>query len=113
MSQAQLIRDAGEYVVWFTFMASVLFPPVTALFWPWWKSPWGWNIITLEMGISVALVFAWLHYAFGITITRSYAATWAQIAAIAFVGCVIIWRAILIWRTQRKGGQDGNSPPGR
>lgn len=110
VTQAQLIKDVGEYVIWFTFMASVLFPGITALYWPWWKSGWGWNIITLELCIAGALVFAWLHYAFGITITSSYVATWAQISTVGAVGLVVIWRAVLIWVTQRAGGHEDEPP---
>jgi hypothetical protein len=101
MTQARLIADLSEYVVWYAFVVTVLFPVVTSAFWPWWKSAWGWNIVTLEMGIALALLAPWLRFAFGIRIVSSYVAGWSEITAIGICGGVVTWRAVIIYLTQR------------
>lgn len=103
MTQARLILDLSEYAIWFAFLASALFPALTSLFWPWWKTTWGWNIITLELGIALALLPSWLRLAFGLRPTASYAFAWLVIVSVFAVGFVVTWRGILIWRTQRRG----------
>jgi hypothetical protein len=103
VTQAQLIRDLGEYAIWFSFLAAVGFPLVTSLFWPWWRSEWGWNIVTLEMAIAVALLPAWMHFAFGLTTRGSYGFAWLQVGAVTLVGVIIVWRTVLIFLTQRHG----------
>jgi hypothetical protein len=103
VTQVQLIRDLGEYAIWFSFLAAVAFPLVTSLFWPWWQHSWGWNIVTLEMAIAVALLPAWLHYAFGFTIAASTGFAWLQVGAVMLVGVIIVWRTVLIFLTQRHG----------
>jgi hypothetical protein len=103
VTQAQLIRDIDQWAIWFSFLASALFTPVTSVFWPWWQTSWGWNIVTLELCVSLALLYPWLHYAFGLTVA-AYPFAWMQAASIALVGAVVIWRTVLIWQTQRHEG---------
>lgn len=100
MTQAHLLLDLDVAAVWAAWTAAVLFPFVTGFYWPWWRSEWGWNIITLEIGLALAVTPAWLHYVFGLQAT-SFPFRWFQVAAIFFIAFVIIWRAVLIWRTQR------------
>jgi hypothetical protein len=105
VSQAQVVYDAAKYAVWFTFLASVAFPVVTALFWPWWKSAWGWNIVTLEICIALALLFPWLS-TFGVYVSGNYAAEWADVASVALIGFIVAWRTVMIWRAQRNRDPD-------
>jgi hypothetical protein len=100
VTQLQLILDLDLWAVWITFMVAVLFPLVTAFFWPWWTSGWGWNIVTLESAIALALLPAWLHYVFGFTAV-SYPFRWVQVGSIMAVAFIIVWRSVLIWITQR------------
>lgn len=102
MTQAQLLRDLDEYIIWFSFLLSVLFTPVATLMWRWWKHPWGVNIVTLELAIAFALLPAWLSVAFGLRHAAVYVFAWVQLASVALVGVVIISRLLLIWKTQRR-----------
>lgn len=92
----------------FTFWAALLFPAVTALFWPWWRSVWGMNLVTLEVWIWISLLPAPLHAYFGVP----YAPLMVfQVAAVCGAGLTVIWRAVLIYLTQRRG--KGKLPIGR
>lgn len=106
MSQVQLISDVSEFAVWFTFMTSLLFTPVTSLFWPWWKSTWGWNIVSLEFCIALALLAPWLRFAFGIRTSSNALAAWLEVAAVLLCGMIVAWRAVMIYLTQRAMAQD-------
>jgi hypothetical protein len=86
----------------FTFWVSLAFPLVTALFWPWWQSDWGRNIVLFDACICVSLLPAPLHAMFGVPYGTFLA--WFQVAAVFGTGGVLAWRAVMIWRTQRAGG---------
>ena len=103
MTQARLILDLAEYAVWFAFLASALFPAVTSAFWPWWKTTWGWNIVTLDLGVALALLPSWLSITFGLRVTANYPFAWLTVISVFAVGAVVTWRAVLIWRAQRHG----------
>jgi hypothetical protein len=100
VTQAQFLADAGQRLINGVFIVSVLFPVVTTFFWAWWRSEWGWNIILLEACIAATLLPAVLLIDFGID---DITLRWIQAAALLLVGAVIIWRGVLIWRTQRAG----------
>lgn len=102
MTQAHLIRDLDEYVIWFSFLVAVLFPLLTSAVWPWWKHAWGINIIVLEGAIALALLPPWLRLVFGLK-SFTYLFAWVQLASVALVGIIIVWRLVLIWHTQRDG----------
>ena len=106
MTQAHLIRDLDEYVIWFSFLISVLFPAATSAVWPWWKHAWGVNIIVLEGAIALALLPPWLRIVFGLR-SFTYLFAWVQLASVTLVGLIIVWRLVLIWRTQRDGALNG------
>lgn len=111
MTQAQLIHDLDEYVIWFSFLLSVLFAPLATMMWPWWKHPWGINIISLEVAIAFALLPAWLSIAFGLRRADVYVFAWVQLASLVLVGLVIAWRLVLIWRTQRRDTPSAEPAP--
>lgn len=87
----------------FTFWVAFAFPLAVSLFWPWWRSTWGVNIITLEGCIWLSLLPAPLHAIFGVPYTTFL--LWFQVAAVAAAGLVVIWRGILIYLTQRAGAR--------
>ena len=99
MTQAQLLADIGAWLVNIAFIATALFPAVTALYWPWWNSAWGWNIVTLEACIAVTLLPAWLYRDFRID---NIGLRWTSTAAFTLVIVVVVWRAFMIWHTQRQ-----------
>jgi hypothetical protein len=101
MTQAQLLTDVGQWLLNLTFAVSVLFPVLASLFWPWWDSWWGVNIITLEACIAATLLPSVLYADFGVD---NYVLRWVQVTSLGLVAAVIVWRGVLIWRTQRRGG---------
>jgi hypothetical protein len=86
------------------FITSALFTPVTSLFWPWWQSTWGWNIVTLEACIAGTLLASWLFLDFGVDFQ---ALQWITAVFLALIIVVITWRAVMIWREQRRGAVTG------
>jgi len=103
MTQAQALAMIDRWLINITFAVAVLFPAVTAFFWPWWRSVWGINMILLEGCIAVTLLPTLLLLDFGID---NWALQWLQAAALTGVAAVIIWRGFLIWRTQAAGREE-------
>jgi hypothetical protein len=92
----------------FTFWITLVFPIITAFFWPWWTSVWGWNIISLDAGSCVSLLPAPLHAIFGIP--YGPVLNWFQIGAVFLFGLIIIWRTVIIWIVQRRESLRGEDP---
>jgi len=82
------------------FLVSLLFPLVTRIFWPWHLSWWGWNTVLLELSIAGTLFPSCLHIDFSIT---SSPLEWTQVAFLGLVIVNVLWRTVMIWRTQREG----------
>lgn len=86
------------------FWASLAFPVVTRFFWPWNKSWWGWNIVLLDLSISGTLFPSFLYMTLGVS------NLWLQSLQVFFLALVIVnvvWRAVMIFRVQRKeAGRD-------
>lgn len=85
------------------FLTSLLFPVVTRFYWPWNESSWGWNIISLELSIAGCLLPSFLYIDFRID---DWLLRWSQVIFLAMVGVIVLWRAVIIWQTQRKGLSD-------
>lgn len=97
MSAALLAISHAEVMT--GFWVSLAFPLVTRLFWPWNESWWGWNIVLLDLSISGTLFPSWLYLTFGVGNTG------LQMVQVIFLGLVIaniVWRGVIIWRTQRR-----------
>lgn len=105
MSQVHLLHDLDQYALWFAFCASLAFTPVVSLIWPWWRHAWGVNIVTLELAIAAALLIPWLRLVFRLD---GLAFQWVELAAVVYVGMVILWRVALIWKDQRRP-RDGDA----
>lgn len=82
------------------FSSSLLFPLVTRFFWPWHLSAWGWNTVLLELSIAGTLFPSFLHIDFGII---DLPLEWSQVVFLALVIVNVLWRTVIIWRTQREG----------
>ena len=100
MTQVQLLTAIGAWLVNIVFAVSALFPLVTALYWPWWDSWWGRNIVGLEICIAATLLPAVLFRDFAID---SLVLRWAQLVSLTLVAAMVVWRAVMIWHTQRQG----------
>lgn len=94
------LHEVTEWEVNACFIASLLFPVVTRLYWPWHESSWGWNIVMLEVGIAGAIFPSWLFIDFRVT---GQLLGLLQVIALALVFANVVWRAAMIWRSQRAG----------
>jgi len=103
-----LLREVTEWEVNACFIASVLFPVVTRLYWPWHESSWGWNIVMLEIGIAGAILPSWLFIDFRVS---SQTLELLQVISLALVFVNVVWRAVMIYRSQRAGALDGEASP--
>jgi hypothetical protein len=91
-----------HWEIYVGFWTSASFPVVTRFFWPWNQSWWGWNTVLLELSIAGTLFPDWLYLQFGI---NSSALPWAQAAFLGLVIANVLWRTVMIWRTQRDGAE--------
>lgn len=92
--------DVANAEIMVGFWVSLAFPFVTRFFWPWNKSWWGWNIVMLDLSIAGTLFPSWLFLTFHVN------DAWLQWIQVFFLGLVVVnvvWRAVMIWRTQRRG----------
>lgn len=96
---------ATEWVVNFGFWTMIAFFVVTTCVWPWWKSFWGVNIVSLELSIGLALLPSTLSLDFDFSRLTSAAGAWLQVGAVFLASCVVIWRGVLIIHDQLKGAQ--------
>jgi len=102
MTQAQFLSDVVKWLVNITFWTSLAFPVVTRPFWPWTRSQWGRNIVALELAIAFTLIGSIMNIDLG---WRRYPLVfaWITTVSLACVPVIVIWRAVMIWRTQRDG----------
>ena len=96
----QFLHDYGEALLNIALCVSLLFPFVIGLWWRWWESDWGKNIVALEMGIAITLFPAALFIDWDIDLAVF---RWLQVIGLTIVPVVVIHRAYLIIKTQREG----------
>ena len=123
MTEAHLLLMVEEIALQAAFWASAVFPLVTSLFWPWWQSEWGRNIIALEAAIALTLLPDILIIEFGMVpgSTPGHVLLWTATVSLCLVTVIIVWRGALIFRAQRAGrardreraasGHDAPTPP--
>lgn len=85
-----------------SFWMAVGFIATTWTVWPWWKSSWGINIISLEGAISLALLPGILGYDFGVRFSQT-AAGWVDVLSLGLVAFIIGWRGYLVVAAQLRG----------
>lgn len=100
MTQAELIVNFVNWGINVAFIVSLVFPIAIRPIWAWTKHSWGWNIVVLDWAISLALLPVWVHRAFNLN-PDTYLFGWIQAASIWIVPVIILWRAVIIWLTQR------------
>jgi hypothetical protein len=101
MNQLEFLLDWGVWVVGVAFWVSVAFAPVITFFWRWWKDSWGWNIISLEVVIALALLRTILVTEFGL-VRSGIETLWLTDISVSLIPVIIIWRAVIIIREQYK-----------
>lgn len=97
----QPLLDAVQWAANFTFWGSaVAFPVTTTMFWPWWRSDWGWNIVLFELVVGGTSLPYVLLLNWGV---RGTWLAWMEAVFLSVAFAVLFWRTVIIWRTQRKG----------
>lgn len=92
---------AGQIGIEGIFYASLAFPAVVALYWPWWRSQLGWSITAKSLALAIAILPAMSYYWFG-----GRAPSWLVDLSLAGLWCVpviLAWRVLVLWRVQRQG----------
>ncbi len=109
MSQAQLLADLSNDVVFFACAASVAFLLVYVLLARGYRTEIGRALITLDAGLALALGPSVLHRLFGLTLT-SIGFAYYYVASIAIVGLATWWRTWFVikiqWRERRAPPED-------
>jgi hypothetical protein len=105
----QPLLDAAQWAANFAFWGSLVFPVVTALFWPWWQSWWGWNIVSFDLALGGA------SFPYMLVLNWNVHGTWLVWTEIVFLGIsfvIIAWRTFMIWKTQTSGAVRGKQRAG-
>lgn len=105
MTQAEVLQDIASYGAQAGFWAAAAFPIVSAFYWPWWRHLWGVTIVAMDVAIALALVGDILVIEFGLVpgSTPGHVLSWVEAIALCLIPCIIVWRAVLTWITQRGG----------
>jgi hypothetical protein len=101
MSALQFWGDWVQVAVLVAFFVSALFPVAVAVFWPWWDHALGWNIVSLDSAVAVALFPAFLRR-IGVNLTPLEILVVSALS-ITVVPIIIAWRAVVIYNAQKAG----------
>lgn len=102
---SHLLTLATEMSVTFSFWTMIGVGLVTTMVWPWWRSFWGVNLISLDGSISLALFPAMLSIDFGINRFDNAWGAWIEIVSITLAGLIVLWRGLLVMITQMRGSE--------
>lgn len=105
MTQLQLLADLSRIAINVIFWSGIAFPILIGVFWPWWKSSWGWNIVSLEIALSLALVGSILQIDWGLRTTNLLLFGWLTVVSLWLVPIVVGWRTVIILREQYRQSQ--------
>jgi hypothetical protein len=108
VTQAQLLADLTHDVVVVAFFASVAFVATYTALARWWKSEIGRALVMLDSGLALALAPAVLHRAFGLALSESLGFAWYYFGSLTVVALAIIWRTVIVAKTQWRGRRNGN-----
>lgn len=109
MAETQALLIAVQVVAGVLFWSSLAFPIITAIIWPWWKSWWGRNIVSLDLAIALTFFASVMHIEFGLTSTFT-AFEWMDVVGLGAAAIIIIWRGIMVFLVQwrARGGNPQN-----
>lgn len=109
MTQAQLVTDLGNDMVFFAWAGSVAFLVVYLLLARGWRTEIGRALIALDGGLTLALGPSVVHRLTGLSLT-SMAFSWYFVASILLVGLATWWRTWFVikiqWRGRRRPPED-------
>lgn len=90
------LTDFIEYGANFLFWSSAVFFLLIGLFWPWWKSFWGINLVSFDFFLGMAVMPFVLSYDFGIRIAGNAVYGWTVGTGLWLGGVTVLWRGWLI-----------------
>jgi hypothetical protein len=100
--QQAFLNHWVEWAVIFAFLIPAAFPLVASRFWPWWEDDLGVNLVMMDVAVAIAAFPAFLHYVVGAPLDLvEY--QYLRNIALSAVPVIVIWRTIIIYRTQREG----------
>lgn len=99
MTQLQVLIDLSRIALNVIFWSCVAFPLI-GIFWPWWRSSWGWNIVSLEIALALAVMGSVLQIDFGLRSDHLLSFFWITTASLCLVPVIVVWRAVMILREQ-------------
>jgi hypothetical protein len=110
MTQAQLVADLGDDMVFFACAGSVAFLAAYLLLARGWRTEIGRALITLDIGLTLTLGPSVLHRLFGLSLAN-IAYAWYFVASIALVGAATWWRTWFVvkvqWRERHRPPEGG------
>jgi hypothetical protein len=100
VSDARFLMWSDEFVIQFVFWAAVVVTVGVSTFWPWWKTDLGRTIILEVICLATILLPSTLRLELQVNTDQTF---WQWWVAITFflAGCIIIWRAFVVWKYQR------------
>lgn len=101
MNQEHLAIDLINWGIDVAFLVPFLFPAYIRLIWAWEKDEWGWNIVLLDLAVSLAILPSFLHRVFGLNVGMVYY-LWVVAASLWLIPSIVVWRSAMIWRKQRR-----------
>lgn len=102
--QLRVLVDVTTVVVQVTFLVSALFTPAVSWFWPWWQHHIGRTVAAEAAALALLTMPACLHFWVGLD-SSALAFQWLEVACLAAVPVILIWRAITTYTAQRDGAR--------
>lgn len=102
MTPAYLITLA-KWGMNLAFWSAAGFVVLIGCVWPWWRSFWGMNIVTLEVAIMLALLGSIISVDFNSNVSDNLWFAWLTVSALWLVGVIIVWRGLLVVTEQIRG----------
>ena len=111
MIQSPVLREIAVIGIQAGFWAAVMFPVLTAWYWPWWKHQWGWTVVCLDAAIAFALLGDIMVIEFGLRpgSTPGHVLAWVEAISLCLIPVIIVWRAALVFVTQWRGSHGGDA----
>jgi hypothetical protein len=107
LTQAQVLHDVSEWVIQAAFWCSIAFPVWYTICAPWWRYPVGRAIVALDSAIALATGPTTIGLIFGASVVASSFFSWLTVFAFGCIPVITIYRGVVVWQVQRRGGSDG------
>ena len=107
MTQLEFLHDWLSIVVNVVCWTSLAFPIVTASFWPWWQSHWSQNVVIYEICIGLATLGTTVAHDWGLPAHSLLAFYWLMAISLTLIPVIVIWRTLILFRSQRSGAEPG------